>query len=71
MNTYVIRITTVDNLFADYMVEAENLFFAKIKTRIAFFKAFPGADTNIKLSLIEPSPEILTEIVNIIREESK
>ena len=67
MNTYVIRVNTVDNLFADYMVEAENLFFAKMKARKAFFRDYPGADQNIKLELGEPSPEIITEIINIIK----
>lgn len=68
MNTYVIRINTVDNLFTDYMVEAENLFFAKMKARKAFFRDYPGADTNIRLELGEPSPKIITEIINIIKE---
>lgn len=67
MNTYVIRITTIDNLFTDYMIEASNLFQAKSKARKAFFRDYPGADKNIKLSLGEPSPEIITEIINIIR----
>lgn len=67
MNTYVIRINTVDNLFTDYMVEAENLFFAKMKARKAFFRDYPEADTNIKLSLEEPSPKVITEIMDIIR----
>lgn len=68
MNTYVIRINTVDNLFADYMVEAENLFFAKMKARKAFFRDYQGADTNIRLELGEPSPQIITEIIKIIKE---
>lgn len=67
MNTYVIRINTVDNLFTDYMVEAENLFFAKMKARKAFFRDYPDTDTNIKLSLEEPSPKVITEIMDIIR----
>lgn len=67
MNTYVIRITTIDNLFTDYMIEASNLFQAKSKARKAFFRDYPGADKNIKLSLGEPSPEILTEIIKLIR----
>lgn len=67
MNTYVIRINTVDNLFTDYMVEAENLFFAKMKARKAFFRDYPGADTNIRLELGEPSPKVITEIMDIIR----
>ena len=71
LTTYVIRITTIDDLFADYMVEAENLFFAKMKARNAFFKDYPEADKNIKLSLGEPSPKIITEIINIIKKESE
>lgn len=67
MKTYVIRINTTDNLFTDYMVEAENLFQANKKAKHAFFRDYPGADKNIKLSLGEPSPEIITEIINIIR----
>lgn len=70
MNTYVIRINTIDNLFTDYMVEAENLFFAKIKARKAFFRDYPEADVNIKMELGEPSPKIITEIMNIIRENN-
>ena len=70
MNTYVIRINTVDNLFTDYMVEAENLFFAKMKARKAFFRDYPEADVNIKMELGEPSPKIITEIMNIIRENN-
>lgn len=67
MNTYVIRITTADNLYTDYMVEASNLFFAKAKAKNAFFRDYPHANKNIKLSLTEPNPETITEIVNIIK----
>lgn len=67
MNTYVIRINTADNLFTDYMVEAENLFQANKKAKHAFFRDYPDADTNIKLSLEEPSPKVITEIMDIIR----
>lgn len=67
MNTYVIRITTINNLFADYMIEANNIMQAKSKARKAFFRDYPGADKNIKLSLGEPSSEILTEIIKLIR----
>ena len=67
-NTYTIRVSTVDNLYADYMVEADNLFFAKIKAKNAFFRDYPDADTNIKLSLTKPSKEVITEIINIIKE---
>lgn len=71
MKTYIIRITTTDNLYTDYMIEAENLFFAKIKARNAFFRDYPNADKNIILSLTDPKPETITEIMNIIKEESK
>lgn len=67
MNTYVIRITTINNLFADYMIEASNLFQANLKARKAFFRDYPDADTNIKLSLGEPSSKVITEIMDIIR----
>lgn len=67
MNTYIIRITTIDNLFTDYMIEASNLFQAKLKARKAFFRDYPDADTNIKLSLGEPSSKVITEIMDIIR----
>lgn len=67
MNTYVIRITTIKNLFADYMIEANNIMQAKSKARKAFFRDYPDADTNIKLSLEEPSPKVITEIMDIIR----
>ena len=66
LNAYTIRITTIDNLYADYIVEAENLFFAKIKARNAFFRDYPDADTKIKLSLTEPTKETLKEVINII-----
>ena len=66
LNAYTIRISTIDNLYADYIVEAENLFFAKIKARNAFFRDYPDADTKIKLSLTEPTKETLKEVINII-----
>lgn len=65
--TYIIRITTKDNLYADYMVEAENLFNAKTKAKKAFFRDYPDADTNIKLSLQKPDSEKIREIMNIIK----
>ena len=68
MNTYVIRITTIDNLYTDYIVEAKNLFMAKIKAKNTFFRDYPNANDKIKLSLSEPTPKIITEIVNIIKE---
>lgn len=68
MNAYTIRITKADNSYADYIVEAENLFFAKIKARNAFFRDNPDADTNIKLSLTQPSKKVLKEIFDIIKE---
>lgn len=71
MKTYNIRISTIDNLYTDYMVEAENLFFAQIKARKAFLRDYPDADPRIKTSLAEPNPEIITEIMNIIYKEGK
>ena len=67
MNTYVIRIITIDSLFTDYMVEANNIMQAKSKAKKAFFRDYPDADTNIKLSLGEPSSKVITEIMDIIR----
>lgn len=66
--TYIIRVNTKDNLYADYMVEADNLFFAKMQVRNAFFRDYPNADTDIKLSLENPNTKILTEIMSIIKE---
>ena len=68
MNAYTIRITKPDNTYADYIVEATNLFFAKIQARSAYFRDNPTADKNIKLSLTEPSKKVITEIINIIKE---
>ena len=68
INCYVIRVSTIDNLYADYMVEAKNICQANIKARKAFFRDFPNADFRIKLSLVEPSPKVITEIINIIKE---
>ena len=67
-NTYTIRITTIDNLYADYIVEAENLFFAKIRARNAFFRDYPDADKHIKLSIGNLDYKVITEIMNIIKE---
>ena len=68
INCYVIRVKTIDNLYVDYMVEAKNICQANIKARKAFFRDFPNADFRIKLSLVEPSPKVITEIINIIKE---
>ena len=68
MNVYVIRISTIDNLYADYMVEADNLFKAKTKAKKAFFRDYPDADTNIKLSLQKPDSKKIKEITDIIKE---
>lgn len=63
---YNIRITTIDNLYADYLVEADNIFVAKMKARNAFFRDFPYADNNITYSVEQPSKKIITELINII-----
>lgn len=67
-NTYTIRVETEDNLYADYMVEAENIWFAKMRARAAFFRDYPEANKYVKLSLTEPNPKVITEIMNIIKE---
>lgn len=68
INCYVIRVTTIDNLYVDYMVEAKNIRQANIKARKAFFRNYPNANFRIKLSLVEPNQKIITEIMNIIKE---
>lgn len=65
---YSIRVSTVDNLYADYIVEAENLFFAKTLARNKFFQDYPDADENVKLSLNNPNEKNICEIVDIIKE---
>lgn len=71
MNAYTIRVATIDNLYTDYIVEAENLKEANEKAKKAFFRDYPNADENITLSLTEPNSEVITEIINIIKEENK
>lgn len=71
MSAYTIRINTIDNLYVDYIVEADNLFFAKIKARNAFFRDYPDADKRIKLSITEPSKKVITKIFDIIKRENK
>ena len=66
---YNIRITTIDNLYVDYLVEADNIFTAKLKARNAFFRDFPYADNNITYSVEQPSKKIITELLNIIKRE--
>ena len=68
MKTYTIRITTIDNLYSDYIVEANNLLEAKAKVKYAFFRDYPDANINIKLSLTEPNSKVITEIIKIIKE---
>lgn len=67
MEVYIIRITTKENLYSDYIVEADNLFNAKTKAKKAFFRDYPDADTNIKLSLQKPDSKIIKEITDIIK----
>lgn len=68
--TYVIRITVEGGLYKDYIVEADNLFGAKMIARNAFFKEFPDANNNIKLSLQNPDTKKIREVVQIIEKES-
>lgn len=65
---YSIRVSTIDNLYADYIVEAENLFYAKILARNKFFEDYPEADENVKLSLSNLDEKNIHEIVEIIKE---
>ena len=68
MNVYTIRISTVDGLYTDYIVEAKDLKEANKKAKEAFFRDYPNANENIKLSIAEPNTKIITEIMNIIKE---
>ena len=68
MKAYTIRVTTIDGLYTDYMVEAKNLVQAEKKAQKAFFRDYPDAETTIKTSIANPSKEVLTEIFNIIKE---
>ena len=69
MNTYTIRVTTIDNLYADYIIEANNLSQARIKVLRAFERDYPDCEIPKRLTLTDPKPEIITEIINIIKEE--
>lgn len=68
MKAYTIRITTEDGLYADYIIEDNDLLGAKLKARNAFFRDYPNANRNITLSLAEPNKEVITEIMEIIKE---
>ena len=68
MKSYTIRMTTADNLHTDYIVEARNLVQAEKKAKKAFFRDYPNANRNITLSLAEPNKEVITEIMEIIKE---
>ena len=70
MKSYVIRINTIDNLYTDYVVEANNLFEANMAAKEAFCRDYEGADENIKLSL-NPAIQNILEIINIIGEDKK
>ena len=54
MKIYAIRINTIDNLYEDYIIKAENSIIAKIKASKMFFTKFPGANKNINFSSKEP-----------------
>lgn len=67
-DNYIIRITTIDNVYSDYWVTAYNIWSAKRKAKSAFFRDFPYADRNVKLSLVNPDTKKIREICNIIKE---
>lgn len=69
-DNYIIRITTIDNVYSDYWVTAYNIWSAKRKAKSAFFRDFPYADRNIKLSLVNPDTKKIREIFDIIKEEN-
>lgn len=69
MNAYTIRISTVDGLYTDYIVEAKDIKEANKKAKEAFFRDYPNADEKITTSITEPNTKIITEIMHIIKEE--
>ena len=71
METYVIRITTKNNLYSDYMVEANTLLEARNKAKNAFFRDYPGADENIYFSLQNPTTHKIKEILMLFKNENK
>lgn len=66
MNTYVIRVNTINNLYADYIIEADTLVSARKKARKVFFRDFPNANEHIRLSLEKPTQKIIKEVMKII-----
>lgn len=66
---YIIRVVTIDNLYEDYMVTAENLFYAKLKARKLFLKTYKNADTRLRFELIDTKN--ITSAVNIVKKEGK
>ena len=71
MKIYAIRINTIDNLYEDYIIKAENSIIAKIKASKMFFTKFPGANKNINFSSKEPHFKDMISIFNIIEMECK
>lgn len=67
MKAYIIRVNTIDNLYADYIVEANNLVSARFKTKKAFLKDYSDADPKIKLQLQNPTDKTIKEIIEIIK----
>lgn len=52
MNKYDIRVHTIDKLYIDYMVEAENSVEASVKAKKLYFEQFPGADKKIYTQML-------------------
>lgn len=69
METYVVRITTVDNLYKDYIVEAKTLLEARNKAKDAFFRDYPDANEDICFSLQNPNKNNIKEIIMILNEQ--
>lgn len=69
MNTYIIRVTTIDELYKDYIVEAETILEARNKAKDLFFMEFPKADERIKFSLRNPNNRNIKEIMLLFKGE--
>lgn len=71
METYVIRVNVLGNLYVDYIVEAETLLEARNKAKEAFFRDYPEADEDIYFSLMNPDMNKIQEITMIFKEGQK
>lgn len=68
METYIIRVTTIDNLYTDYMVEADSLRLARDKAEKAYFRNYPDADNHLIFSLVNVDGGKIEEIMMMLKE---